>query len=241
MARRARGTRKGSCRLLDATSPSTGSLRTFRSGPFGEFSGYYASKEKSEPFVRVKRVLHRNNPIITGAPPSRPPSDTTLFRSLGSSAMVWENLEKAGVPDIQGVWRHEAAHWAFTVVSIKQRYPGHARQAGLLASQVEGGAEMGRYVVVVDDDIDPSNTNDVIWAMSTRADPERSVEILHRCWSAPLDPALPPWQRDLNSRLILDACKPYEWLAEFPKEAAVSPELREQVLQKWGAHIQGRG
>jgi len=44
-----------------------------------------------------------------------------------------------------------------------------------------------------------------------------------------------------SSIAIFDACKPYEWLAEFPKEAAVSPELREQVLQKWGAHIQGRG
>lgn len=208
-------------------------------GPFGEFSGYYASREKAEPFVKVKRVLYRNNPIITGAPPFRPPSDTTLFRSLGSSAMVWDNLERAGVPDVLGVWQHEAAHWAFTVVSIKQRYPGHARQAGLLASQVPGGAEMGRYVVVVDDDIDPSNINDVIWAMATRADPERSVEILHRCWSAPLDPALPPWQKDLNSRLILDACKPYEWLADFPKEASTSPELREHVLQKWRAYFKG--
>lgn len=208
-------------------------------GPFGEFSGYYASREKAEPFVKVKRVLYRNNPIITGAPPFRPPSDTTLFRSLGSSAMVWDNLERAGVPDVRGVWQHEAAHWAFTVVSIKQRYPGHARQAGLLASQVPGGAEMGRYVVVVDDDIDPSNINDVIWAMATRADPERSVEILHRCWSAPLDPALPPWQKDLNSRLILDACKPYEWLADFPKEASTSPELREQVLQKWRVYFKG--
>lgn len=208
-------------------------------GPFGEFSGYYASRDKAEPFVKVKRVLYRNNPIITGAPPFRPPSDTTLFRSLGGSAMVWDNLEKAGVPDVRGVWQHEAAHWAFTVVSIKQRYPGHARQAGLLASQVPGGAEMGRYVVVVDDDIDPSNINDVIWAMATRADPERSIEIIHRCWSAPLDPALPPWQKDLNSRLILDACKPYEWLADFPKEASTSPELREKILRKWLAYIKG--
>ncbi|MDP2662683.1 MAG: UbiD family decarboxylase [Dehalococcoidia bacterium] len=209
-------------------------------GPFGEFTGYYASGERPEPFIKVKRILYRNNPIITGAPPLRPPSNTTLFRSLGNSALVFDNLERAGVPDVRAVWQHEAAHWAFTIVSIKQRYPGHARQAGLLASQVPGGVNMGRYVIVVDDDIDPSNMDEVIWAMATRSDPERSVEILRRCLSTSLDPALPPGQKMFNSRLILDACKPYEWLADFPKEVGASPSLREQVRQKWGPQILAR-
>lgn len=204
-------------------------------GPFGEFTGYYGSAERPEPFIKVKRILYRNNPIITGAPPFRPPSDTSFFHGPCTSAVVWENMEKAGVPDVRGVWQHEAAsNWAFTVVSIKQRYPGHARQAGILASQVQGGAYMGRYVVVVDDDIDPSDINDVLWAMSTRADPERSCEILRRCWSGALDPAIPVGQKGFNSRLIIDACKPYEWLDKFPEEVGTSPGLRDHVLQKFG-------
>jgi 4-hydroxy-3-polyprenylbenzoate decarboxylase len=204
-------------------------------GPFGEFTGYYGSAERPEPFIRVKRVLYRSDPIITGAPPFRPPSDTSFFHGPCTSALIWENMERAGIPDIRGVWQHEAAsNWAFTVVSIKQRYPGHARQAGVTACQVQGGAYMGRYVVVVDDDIDPSNINDVLWAMSTRADPERSVEILRRCWSGALDPAIPPGEKGFNSRLIIDACKPYEWLDQFPPEVGTSPELRERVFQRFG-------
>ena len=48
-----------------------------------------------------------------------------------------------------------------------------------------GGAYLGRYVIVVDDDIDPTNTFDVLWALASRSDPVESIEILRRCWSGP--------------------------------------------------------
>ena len=35
-----------------------------------------------------------------------------------------------------------------------------------------GGAYNGRFVVVVDDDIDPTSEFDVLWTMATRCDPE---------------------------------------------------------------------
>ncbi|MDP2728421.1 MAG: UbiD family decarboxylase, partial [Dehalococcoidia bacterium] len=203
-------------------------------GPFGEYGGYYGSAERPEPIIKVERVYYRNNPIITGCPPSRPPSDTSFFHGPCTSAVIWDNMERAGVPDIRGVWQFEAAtNWAFTAVSIKQRYPGHAKQAGILASQVQGGAYLGRYVVVVDDDIDPSNINDILWALGTRSDPERSCEILRRCWAGPLDTATPPGSPNLNSRLIIDACKPYEWMKDFAKELHIRPEVRQRVLEKW--------
>ncbi len=205
-------------------------------GPFGEFTGYYGSAERPEPFIKVKRVMYRNNPIITGAPPFRPPSDCSFYYCPLISATVWENMERAGIPDIKGVWQHEAAsNWAFTVVSITQRYPGHSRQAGLLASQVMGGAYMNRYVVVVDEDIDPSNMDDVLWAMSTRADPATAVEILHRCWSGPLDAAIPTQDKGFNSRMIIDACRPYEWKDKFAEVVGTSPELRQKVFNRFGA------
>ena len=205
-------------------------------GPFGEFTGYYGSAERPEPFIKVKRVMYRNSPIITGAPPFRPPSDCSFYYCPINAATVWDNMEKAGVPDVRGVWQHEAAtNWAFTAVSIKQRSPGHARQAGLLASQVMGGGYMNRYVVVVDEDIDPSDMDDVLWAMSTRADPARSVEILHRCWSGPLDAAIPVEDKGFNSRMIIDACRPYEWMDKFAPVVATSSALRDRVYDRFGA------
>src|SRR2546426_8373696 len=48
--------------------------RTAREGPFGEFTGYYASSPSEQPVVHVRRVYHRNDPILSIASPMRPPS-----------------------------------------------------------------------------------------------------------------------------------------------------------------------
>src|SRR5713226_5724985 len=150
---------------------------TRNEGPFGEWTGYYASSMRPEPIIKVKRLYHRNNPILLGAPPTRPPCEFNYMRCFVRSAMIWQEIEAAGVPDVRGVWCHEAGGSRLLIfVSIKQRYPGHARQAGLVASYCHAGAYLGRYVIVVDDDIDVTNTNDVLWALCTRSDPEQDIE-----------------------------------------------------------------
>ena len=79
-----------------------------------------------------------------------------------------------------------------SAVAIKQRYPGHAKQAGHIAAQCHVGAYCGRYVIVVDDDIDVSNLEELIWALITRSDPATSIDIIHGAWSTPLDPRIEP-------------------------------------------------
>ncbi len=202
-------------------------------GPFGEFMGYYASAASEQPIVRIKRVYYRTNPILTLAIPSRPPENFTFARATVKSAMIWEEVEKAGLPGVAGVWCHEAgAGRLFNVISIKQMYPGHASQAGMLAANCHAGNYAGRWVIVVDEDIDPTNMFDVIWAMSTRCDPPRDIQYIHRAWSTPLDPLLraPPYE---NNRAIVDACRPYGWKDEFPTVAEASPELKAKVRAKW--------
>jgi len=204
-------------------------------GPFGEWTGYYASSIRPEPIMKVKRLYHRNDPIILGAPPTRPPCEFNYMRCFMRSAMIWQELEAAGVPDVRGVWCHEAGgSRLFTIVSIKQRYAGHARQAGMVAAYCHAGGYLGRYVIVVDDDIDVTNTNDVLWALTTRSNPEMDIEIIRRSWSGPLDPIIPKGQKGLSSRAVIDACRPYEWLKDFPPVAEPSPAVRRAAQQKWG-------
>jgi len=207
-------------------------------GPFGEFTGYYASSVRAEPVVKIKAIYHRHDPIILGYPPSKPPNESSFVLSYYRSAMIWDELEKAGVPDIRGVWAHGAgAVRMFTVVSIRQRYPGHSRQAGLIATTSHAGAYLGRFTVVVDDDIDITNLHDVIWALSTRCDPETGMDVIRRCWSGPLDPIIPKGKKGFNSRAIMDACRPFEWMADFPLTVSVSDEIKKQTLKKWGDQI----
>lgn len=200
-------------------------------GPFGEWTGYYASGEQKESVVRVKRLMHRNHPIITGAPPFRQPAGADTCNSLVRAAAIWNTLEKAGVPEIRGVACYQA--FFFTVVAIRQRYPGHARQVGVLASHCDNAGYMGRYVVVVDDDIDVADFNDVLWAMCTRVDPIKSIEFTERCWSGPLDPIIPKAEKGFNSRAIIDACRPFEWMKDFPPVSGASRELKDKVKKKY--------
>jgi len=205
-----------------------------REGPFGEWLGYYGSEMQDTPVVRVERIYHRNDPILCCARPGRPPTDYSLANCVIIAAHIWDHVEKAGLPNVKGVWCLEpGVGRLFNVISIKQAYPGHARQALYLASQVLGGAYIGRFVVVVDDDIDPTSIFDVLWAMATRCDPEKSIEILRRCWSGALDVAIAPENRGLNSRALIDACKPYERRSEFPPIAESSEELKAKVREKW--------
>jgi UbiD family decarboxylase len=57
------------------------------------------------------------------------------------------------------------------------------------------------------------------------------------CWSGPLDPIIPPGQKGLNSRAVIDACKPFLWIDKFPATVEPSKELRDKVLRKWGSSI----
>ncbi len=202
-------------------------------GPFGEWTGYYASNQPAVPVIRVNAVYHRNDPIMCGFPLLKPSSGDNLHFSLMRSATVWNALDEAGVPEVQAVWSHPSGGRFMTVLSIRQRYPGHAKQAAMIASQCRSGAYLGRYVIVVDDDIDITNTEEVIWAISSRSDPVQSIDILRRCWSGPLDPRIPRDEVGHSSRAIIDATRPYEWRDKFPKSSGASRELKDKVAAKW--------
>lgn len=213
------------------------SVESRKEGPFGEWPGYYGSGARTEPVIRVKRVMHRSNPILVGSPPLKPPaSGSASF--IARAANLWSEIEKMGIPGIKGIYQLRPGGSRFlTVVSIEQRYAGHARQVGMAVMSTPEGAYHGRFVIVVDDDIDPSDQDDVFWAVSTRCDPAQDIQIISNCWSTPLDPCMPPDKKEkgnfTNSRAIIDACRPYHWRKEFPIVNRSSDELRSKILGKW--------
>jgi 4-hydroxy-3-polyprenylbenzoate decarboxylase len=208
-------------------------------GPFAEFLGYYASGTRAEHVMRVRRLMYRDDPIICGVPNGRPPQDATFGQARTRSAVLWNALEDAGVPDILGVCCHDVgAGTVFNVVAIRQRYAGHARQAALLASQLPGGAYVSRFIVVVDEDINPFDLQEVVWAMGTRCDPERDIDVVRNCWSTPLDPLVRHGEPPFNTRAIVDATKPWAWKDEFPPSVEFEGELRDRVTAKWGDILQ---
>ena len=207
-----------------------------KEGPFGEWPGYYASGETDEPAVRVRRVYYRSDPIILGMPPVRPPS--YLQYEVQWAARIWDELQTSGIPGVVAVNMLPAGGLRFwSVVAIRQLYAGHAKQVGRIVANSRTGGFMGRFTVVVEEDVDIFDTNEVLWAMATRCDPAEDIEILKGCWSSALDTLISPERRQrgdfTNSRAIMDATRPFVWREQFPQVSASSPEWREKVLTKW--------
>ncbi len=207
-------------------------------GPFGEWTGYYASGVRETPVIKVKAIYFRDNPIIHGQPPFKPPIPTWPPIPIHSAPFVWSWLERMGFPGIKGVWIHGPGNRTLVVVSIKQMYLGHAMHvASAVASIYYGGALTGKFVVVVDDDIDPSDFDEVLWAITTRCDAESGIEIVRGFLTSPLDPSLSPHKRAEKNftmaKVIVNACKPYHRIDEFPKINRFSRDIRERVLKKW--------
>jgi UbiD family decarboxylase len=207
-------------------------------GPLGEWTGYYAGGKKREPAIRIETFWHRNDPVLLGAVPGMPPNDDTFYRGTYRCGAVWNQLEAAGIPEVKGVWSHEAGgSRLWLTVAIKQMYGGHSKQAGLIASQCHAGAYANRWVVVVDDDIDPADMNQVIWAMCTRFDPREDIETLRGCWSTSLDPMAYGPDDPRNARVVIDACKPWARRDTFPIEARSSKELDNRIRAKFAAFL----
>lgn len=212
-----------------------------REGPYGEFVGYYAGGAMQNPVIEVEAVYHRDEPIVLGTAAGRPPYDYSYFRCPLRAAMLWNALETAGAPGIAGVWCHEAGYSrALTIVAVKQAYQGHASQVGHLAAQLREGIFGGKYVVVVDDDIDPASTDDVLWAVCSRTNPAESIAFIRDSWGMNLDPMVEHGEDDdpaalPMSRGIINACRPFRRLlrGEFPAVVESSAEVREAVRKKW--------
>lgn len=204
-------------------------------GPFGEWPGYYVSGSTKEPYLKIERVLYRNNPIMLGSPPAKPPHDYSYMRTIMKSAMIFDALVSAGIPEVKAVYAPECGGGRMLViVAIKQRYAGHARQTGFIASQCREAAYMGKYTIVVDEDIDVTNLEEVLWAVCTRTDPATSIDFIRRAWASKAEPMLRRGQPPFNSRAVIDACRPFEWIDEFPKVAQADPAYLRELEQKWG-------
>jgi len=109
------------------------------------------------------------------------------------SALIWQELEKGGCSGrdwCSGAMRRGGSR-LLTIVSIKQRYPGHARPSRddrrilscwRLPWPLQPSSSTMTSIV--------TNTNDVLWALTTRSNPEIDIEIIRRSWSGSLDPII---------------------------------------------------
>jgi 4-hydroxy-3-polyprenylbenzoate decarboxylase len=151
---------------------------------------------------------------------------------------VWDLLDR-DTPGVKGVWMMEGGTpYAGILISLEQHWGGHALQAALRVLGSYSTAYMLRWIILVDDDIDPTDWLQVSWALNTRCDPRESIQIVDGCWGSPVDPRLSPEKRErrdfTHSCAIVLACKPFHWKDRYPPSIHASPERIREIQAKWG-------
>lgn len=208
-------------------------------GPYREWPGYYSQEPTPQPVIHVKVVYHRNDPIMTG-PPAMNRTIATGATTQAAIA-VWEALDRTALPGVQGVWAH--ANGLFIVISLKQEFTGHAKTVLLAATGARGTNSVYRYYIVVDEDIDPSNLQEVLWAITTRCVPEEQIDVVTGALTAKVDPLISPTKRQASDltcgRVLINACKPYKWIEQFGKSMTFTPEFESKICGKWGHLLRG--
>lgn len=203
-------------------------------GLFGEFTGYYGIK-LPRPVIKIKAITHRNNPIYAASYEGLPPHDTDLLMGI---PIETEILRLVPLPGIQKVHVTEGGCGAFNcVISIKKQFEGYGKMIGMAALGT-WGARFVKTLIVVDDDVDPFDWTQVEWALATRVQPHRDVEIVSDVVGCILDPSLSLNERrtghSRTSKMIIDATM-YD-AAEFETPCRPKPDVMAKVDRDWAKY-----
>jgi len=186
-------------------------------GPFGDHTGYYTPKEPYPTFT-LTGIMQRKKPIYL---------TTIVGKPILEDAYIGKVIERSFLPLIR-MFQPEvvdfsmpASGWfqGLAIISIKKRYPGQARKV-MMGLWGLGQLSLTKIFVVVDNDVNVHDINDVIWAITTRADAARDVMIIDKTPTDTLDPASP--LLNLGSKLGIDA-------TQKTKEEGFEREIQEQV------------
>ena len=181
-------------------------------GPYGDHTGYY-NEQDWFPVFTVERITMRRNPIYhttyTGKPPDEP---AVLGVALNE---VFVPILRRQLPEIIDFYLPpEGCSYRLAVVSIRKQYPGHAKRVMFGLWSILRQFMYTKFIVVVDEDINPRDWKEVVWAMTTRMDPVRDTLLVENTPIDYLDFASPV--SGLGGKMGLDATN--KWPGETQRE-----------------------
>jgi UbiD family decarboxylase len=147
--------------------------------PFGESHGYVNLQEYNA-FMQVTAVTRRRHPILTSFISQVAPSESSVIRRVAMEPLFLNHLRN--VLSIRGVKRvsmHEPLTNLYAVIAIQC-------ERGMPETEVwralNGASTLhrfaGKWVIAIDEDIDPDNADALFWAMSYRCQPQHDIQII---------------------------------------------------------------
>ena len=201
-------------------------------GPYGDHTGYY-NEQDWFPVFTVTRITMRRDPIYHSTYTGKPPDEPAVLGVALNEVFV--PLLRRQMPEIVDFYLPpEGCSYRLAVVSIRKQYPGHARRVMFGLWSVLRQFMYTKFIIVVDEDIDPRQWKEVVWAMTTRMDPVRDAVMVERTPIDYLDFASPV--SGLGGKMGLDATNkwPGETDREWGRPIAMSDEVKQRVDGMWG-------
>ncbi len=202
-------------------------------GPFGDHTGYYNAQD-TFPVFTIERITHRDRPIYHSSYMGRSPWDEPSVLAMALNEVFIPILQKQFPEIVDFYLPPEGCSYRVACVSIKKRYPGHARRIMFGIWSYLRQFTYTKFVIITDDDINVRDWKDVVWAMTTRMDPARDTLVVENTPIDYLDFASPA--PSLGGKLGLDATN--KWSGEtdrtWGRPIAMSEEVKKRVDQLWG-------
>jgi UbiD family decarboxylase len=208
-------------------------------GPFGEFTGYYCSPVP-RPVLEVKAITYRNNLLYQAIYIGKPPNESVESHLVMNEADI---MAEVGLPGLRAIHLSMGGSGFFNAVaSIDKRFEGYGKMMAMAILGTWAGRGI-KTLIIVDSDVAPDNPTEVEWALATRVQPDRDVEILKHMTGAILDPSLPKQEREKGtartSKMIIDATR-FD-AAEYEKPVLPQPQVYERVRREWAKYGIGAG
>lgn len=210
------------CRTVDILVPADAELviegwidteQLEPEGPFGESHGYVSPQEYNG-FLEVTAITRRHDAVLPSIISQVTPSESSMIKLVSYEASFLAHLRRIGIHGVDSVFLHERLTNLRKVVVLRfsERHDDANVWRALHAAATFQSA-VGKLVVAVDADIDPADSDSLLWAMSYRMDPRSDLELTgHRTWGH----GPPPIAADGgDGALLMDATlkKPYPPIA----------------------------
>ncbi|MCL4104439.1 UNVERIFIED_CONTAM: hypothetical protein GTU68_047401, partial [Idotea baltica] len=195
-------------------------------GPFGDHTGYYNEVE-SFPVFTVEAITHRESPIYHSTYTGRPPDEPAIL-GMALNEVFIPILQKQFPEIVDFYLPPEGCSYRLAVITMRKEYPGHAKRVMLGAWSFLRQFMYTKFVIVTDDDVNARDWKDVIWAMTTRMDPQRDSVFIDNTPIDYLDFASPV--AGLGSKVGFDATN--KWEGETNREWGRPISMDESVKQR---------
>ena len=197
--------------------------------PFGESHGHI-SLEDFNMIFEVTAITRKAEAVLPSIISQVTPSESSVIKRVAYEPMFLAHIrDHLGVKGIKRVFMHEPLTNIRRVIFL-QMQPGTPRTEvwRALYGATSLRADCGKYVIAVNEDIDPDNGDAVFWSLAYRADPDKDIEILHHR-DAGHGPKGPGGTRPEDSTLLVDATLK----REMPPLALPKREYMERARELW--------